>query len=313
MQSEDQQPERSPVSESKRATSKPRTLQRRLLRAVLLYVVVPYVAVTVIFVALQRRLMYKPTAAHNLTMEAVGYAADFGKDVELTTSDGSVIRGWLINGRDISTADSDNTPLVLYFPGNSLNRSERISDLREVAARGFDVLIFDYRGFGDSEGSPSETALSQDARQVWAFATEELGYQENHIVVFGESLGGAVALSVWDPSHPKSPQPAAVILNSTFASMPQTVAWHYPMFPFQFFLFDTWPSIDRIANVRSPVIVFHGTEDQMVPVSHGEQLANAAADSRFVEITGGTHNEIPTWQLRKELDALANRIGRPME
>lgn len=86
--------------------------------------------------------------------------------------------------------------------------------------------------------------------------------------------------------------------------MPQTVAWHYPLFPFQFLLLDRWPSIERIGRVTAPVIVFHGSDDRMVPVSHGRALSQASSRARFLEIPGATHNEIPIVRLRTELDAI---------
>lgn len=270
----------------------------------MLYVFVPYLTVTIIFAALQRHLMYKPTVANNLSIEAVVHDSDFGIDVELTTTDGNRLRGWLVKGGDDHRSDHGKHPLLIYFPGNSLNRLERIRDLREVASRGFDVLIFDYRGFGDSTGSPTESALSNDALLVWQYARETLGYDERRITVFGESIGGAVALSMWSKTNPKPPQPAALILNSTFASMPQTVGWHYPLFPFQFLLLDRWPSIERIGRVQARIIVFHGTDDKMVPVAHGRELALASSHARFIEISGATHNDIPMLQLRNELDSI---------
>ncbi|MFK7821534.1 MAG: alpha/beta fold hydrolase, partial [Planctomycetaceae bacterium] len=75
--------------------------------------------------------------------------------------------------------------------------------------------------------------------------------------------------------------------------------------PFRLLLLDRWPSIDRIGRVDAPVIVFHGTDDEMVPVEHGKALADAAVDGRLIAISGGSHNEIPTLKLRKELDAIA--------
>lgn len=278
--------------------------RRRLRRAFVLYVVVPYLAVTLIFTALQRQLLYRPTVADSLTVQNVGLNSDFGIDVELTTGDGNKIRGWLVKGSDAHRSEDGKSPLVLYFPGNSLNRHERISDLREIAACGFDVLIFDYRGFGDSTGSPTEAALSEDALLVWRYACETLGYDERRNIVFGESIGGAVALSMWSKSNPSSPMPAALILNSTFASMPETVGWHYPFFPFRYLLLDRWPSIERIGNVQAPIIVFHGTEDTTVPVAHGRSLAQASSQARFIEIPDATHNDIPTLQLREELASL---------
>ena len=198
---------------------------------------------------------------------AISLDPEFVHDVKVQTPDGNTLNGWLLRH---AKHDLDHeSPLVVYFPGNSLNRSERFDDLREVASREFDVLIFDYRGYGDSSGSPSERALTSDARLVWEYASEELKYAENRIVVFGESLGGAVALSLWSGDIATHPRPAALILTSTFVSMPRLVAWHYPMFPFRFLVLDRWPSIDRVTAVRAPIIVFHGTVDDMVPVEHG--------------------------------------------
>lgn len=281
-----------------------RSLRQRVGRASVLYILVPYFAVTIIFAVFQRRLMYQPTVADRLSITDSGLGADFGIDVELTTADGYTLRGWLINGRSLHEQDRGNAPLVLYFPGNSLNRSERINELREVAARGFDVLIFDYRGFGDSTGSPTESTLSADAMLVWQYARNTLGYDERRIVVFGESIGGAVALSMWSTTNSRPPQPATLILNSTFSSMPQTVEWHYPLFPFRFLLLDRWPSIERIGRVHAPIIVFHGTDDKIVPVAHAHALADASSTARLIEIPGGAHNEIPMLQLRTELDGI---------
>jgi pimeloyl-ACP methyl ester carboxylesterase len=246
-------------------SKQPRSMRQRVRRAIVLYILLPYFGVTIIFAVLQRRLMYQPTVAESLSITDLGLDGDFGIDVELTTADGNTICGWLISGTGQQQQDRSKAALVLYFPGNSLNRYERIADLRAVAARGFDVLILDYRGFGDSTGSPTESALSADALLVWQYARENLGYDERRIVVFGESIGGAVALSMWSETNASPPQPAALILNSTFASMPQTVGWHYPLFPFQFLLLDRWPSIERIGRVQAPIIVFHGTDVKWFP------------------------------------------------
>lgn len=246
--------------------------------------------------------MYRPKVTESLRAAAVGLDPELVRDVQLQTLDGHILNGWLLKQ---ARPDSEHmNPLVIYFSGNSLNRHERMDDLREVAACGFDVLIFDYRGYGDSSGSPSEGKLTSDAQLVWEYACKYLNYDANGIVVFGESLGGAVALSLWSTGIANPPQPAALILNSTFVSMPRTVAWHYPMFPFRFLLLDRWPSIDRIARVIAPVIVFHGTADDMVPVAHGRELAQASADARFIEFPGAGHNEIPMRRLRTELNRI---------
>lgn len=294
-------------------SARPRLWRHRIRRWICLYAILPYAAVVIIFVVFQRNLMYRPTVADSLSISELAANDQFGRDLQLETADGSVLRGWLINANNQHRQNADLAPLVIYFPGNSLNRSERISDLHEVAAQGFDVLIFDYRGFGDSTGSPSEDALTADALQIWTYARGELGREESQIVLFGESIGGAVALSLWadaEGTPPDSPQPAAIILNSTFSSMPETVVWHYPLFPFQFLLLDRWPSIDRIPNVNAPVVIFHGSNDEMVPVQQGRALARAARQANFIEISDGTHNEIPMMQLRAELKSLLEKLSQ---
>ncbi len=282
--------------------SAPRRWRQRVRRAIVLYLLVPYFSVTLIFVIFQRKLVYHPTVAESLRVEAVGLDPEFVRDVQIQTTDDKTLNGWLLKQSKHNYADK--APLVIYFPGNSLNRFERMSDLREIATCGFDVLIFDYRGYGDNSGTPSEKKLSSDAKLIWEYARYVLKYDEKRIVIFGESLGGAVALSLWSTEIVKPPQPAGLILSSTFASMPITVAWHYPMFPFRYLLLDRWPSIDRIARVDAPITIYHGTADKMVPVAHGRELSQASGNSRFIEIAGATHNEIPMHRLRADLENL---------
>lgn len=277
-----------------------RTRIRRMVRAMWLYVGLPYLAVTLIFFALQRQLIYHPSVAADLSVAACRLPADAVQDVRLEAQDGVTLKGWLLRAQGQN--QSGTSPLVLYFPGNAGHRLERLSDLQEFAAAGWDVLIFDYRSYGDSGGSPSESALAADARQIWQFAQKELQYQPNRIVVFGESLGGAVALSLWRDLD--TPQPAALLLNSTFTSLPEVVAWHYPWFPFRWLLWDRWSSAERIARVTVPVVVFHGTDDEFVPFAHGQRLASLAAKGRFVKVEGGVHNSIPLGQIRRELEQL---------
>ena len=279
----------------------PRSWRRRVGRAVLLYAVVPYLAVTAGFALLQRRLLYCPTAAADLSVAAVGLDSDRVKDVELTTDDGITLRGWHLRAAGRETFGQ--APLVVAFPGNSLNRAARTDDLREIAGFGFDVLLIDYRGFGDSGGSPSGAALMADARRIWEHARGELGYGEDRIALFGESLGGAVALSLWSRDG-DPPVPAGVVLSSTFADMPGVVGWHYPAFPFRFLLLDRWPSADRIRRVDVPVVVFHGAEDAIVPLEQGRALAAANPAARFVELPGRGHNDLPPARLRAVLRGL---------
>ncbi|MFY9255242.1 MAG: alpha/beta hydrolase [Fuerstiella sp.] len=280
-----------------------RSWRRKILRGVAVYAVLPYLSVTAIFTLTQRRLMYRPSVADSLCVTALNLDSERTSDVQIKTPDGDVLNGWLLKS---ANADEATKRLLIYFPGNSMNRLERVSDLREVASFGYDVLIFDYRGFGDSTGSPTETRLSADAKLIWRYATGELGWREAEVVVFGESLGGAVAVSLWSDNglsndHAISPHPKAVILSSTFASMPRTVQWNYPWFPFQYLVFDRWSSIDRISEVASPITILHGADDEMVPVAEARALAAANQNAEFVELPGAGHNDVPLRQLQSLL------------
>ncbi len=285
-------------------TQNVRSWQRRILRSVAVFGLLPYLSVTAIFTLAQRQLMYRPAVASNLSVTELKLDAQLFTDVRLETADGETLNGWLLK---TSTTEGSTRKLVIYFPGNSMNRFERISDLREVASYGYDVLIFDYRGFGDSSGSPSEFKLCEDAKSIWRYAISKLKYPEDDIVVFGESLGGAVALSLWTDGqviddHASSPHPRALILSSTFASMPRTVKCNYPWFPFQYLVLDRWPSVDRISRVACPITILHGIEDDMVPVSEARALAAASSHANFVEIPGAGHNDLPLHRLQMLLE-----------
>jgi len=316
------------------ASTPSRPLWKRIGRAVLIYLVVPYLAVTAIFFALQWRLIYRPTAAESLSVANLKLNPETIRDIELTTPDGTTLRGWWMKGRKmvgledeapgggppapVGPRDFGDSPLALVFPGHSLNRHERFTDLRQLTSYGYDVLIVDYRGFGDSGGSPSEARLTADARQVYQYARDELGYEECRIVLFGESLGGAVALSLWaeegdaDPDE-AAPEPAAVILSSTFASLPDTVAWHYPLFPFHYVLLERWESLDRVRRVTAPVTVFHGEQDAMTPISQARALAEAAPNGTFHALPDRGHNDVPPMQLFKAFTDLLPTLCAPAE
>jgi uncharacterized protein len=284
-----------------------RPLWKRIRRGIVVYAVLAYLAVTLIMAVFQRRLMYLPTIADSLTTSDVGLAGQGIRDVQIKTPDGAILNGWLL--RHTVVSGQQPAPLLIYFPGNAQHRFHRLADLQEIASYGFDVLIFDYRGYGDSTGAPSERVLSADAKLIWEFAWNQLNYSPDQTVIFGESLGGGVALSLWSSDQATHPQPAALILNSTFASMSETVAWHYPVFPFRWLLLDRWPSIERVPAVKCPVVVFHGTADTIIPVEQGRALADAATDARYVETRGGGHNNIPWQKLQLELDRIRETIA----
>jgi hypothetical protein len=268
----------------------------------LIYAGIPYLAVTIGFVALQRRLLYPATPVERIAVPRVvgGQVAE----VAITTHDGLTLHGWHLAGDGAidETAASQPTvqPLILYFPGNSEDRRSRLNDLQEFVQLGGDVLLCDYRGYGDNPGSPTEADLHADADAIWKFATVNLGRSPDEIVLFGESLGGGVATQLAARCCSAGTPPRALIVSSTFDSLPAVVARQYPLFPFRWLLFDTYRSDVAIQRVTCPIAVLHGDQDEITPIEHGRRLWASAPErsadgraKRWMELTGRGHNDLP--------------------
>ncbi|MCA9052464.1 MAG: alpha/beta hydrolase [Planctomycetaceae bacterium] len=303
---------------------------RTLLRGVLIFIGIPYLVVTLLFVALQRQLLY-PATRTNAIPTPPGAASTI-HDVTVQTFDGLVLHGWWLvrdAGNELAddpqpqneVADALNRSergLVLCFPGNSGNRQVRHAELGELARANADVLMFDYRGYGDNPGSPTEAAINRDAQAIWMLACHELGYETSRIILFGESLGGAVAVQLAADASRQGSPPAALVVSSSFDSLPSVVAGHYPAFPFRWLLLDTWRSDSRIGKVTCPIVIMHGTADDLIPIRHARMLhANApqwsqtGVPKQFVELTGNGHNDVPSMRLRQIIEEFLRDVAAP--
>lgn len=286
---------------------RPRLWWRVLSRFLLIFIVVPYVAVGGLMVAVQRQLLFVPTKTERLPARDVSTPDRVVEDIELVAANELKLHGWHFHAR--KSADSPSR-VVLYFPGNAGCRRDRIQDVADLTELGCDVLLMDYRGYGDNQGQSSETLFAVDARRLWMYAIHDLGHSPDQIVLFGESLGGAVAIRLAAEMSFAGTPPAALIVNSTFSSMGDTVAWHYPAYPFRYFLLDPFPSHRRIPAVTCPFLQFHGTADETVPFAHAEKLfAAAPADShgihkKFVTVDGAGHNMVAVSHMREEIQRL---------
>ncbi len=232
---------------------------------------------------LDRQFIYFPEKGLNRTPEQVGL--DF-EDVYFFTSDGLKLHGWLVAGREDVN--------ILWFHGNAGNISHRLENLvllhEEVGAS---VFLFDYRGYGLSEGSPSEDGLYLDAEAAFEYMkSRSLGEYGNQpdTVFYGRSLGAAVAveLAIRYPSR-------AVILESPFPSIKAMVKNAYPFLPSGLLvsMFEArFESDSKIDRVRSPLMVIHGDSDTVVPASLGKELYERAVHpKRFYLISGADHND----------------------
>lgn len=213
--------------------------------------------------------------------ELVGTPNDIGWDYEehwIETADGQRLHAWHIGSKV-----HDHT--ILFFHGNAGNISHRLHRLHcwnEFPARFFYV---DYRGYGLSTGQPTETALYEDARATLNYLQHQLHQPLTAISLFGESLGGAVAIEL--AQHHVV---AHLMLEATFTSLQELVGTLFPFVPTGI-VKHCYPSLDRISKVNCPVHIAHGDQDEIVPFAMGRQLATAA-DAEFYPIAGAHHNDL---------------------
>jgi fermentation-respiration switch protein FrsA (DUF1100 family) len=227
----------------------------------------------------QRKLIYFPSQQVP-PVEALLPAAD---EVAFTTADGLLLNGWFVpafGGSEIGT--------VLVTNGNAGNRADRAPLAAALAAEGFSVLLFDYRGYGGNPGRPSEHGLIADARAALAYLQGREDTDPERIIYFGESLGTgvAVALAAEQP-------PAALALRSPFTSLGDVARWHYPFLPVGLMLRDTFNSEQRITDVQCPLLVLAGSRDGVIPEALSRRLFDAALQKRkrLVIIDGAGHND----------------------
>jgi fermentation-respiration switch protein FrsA (DUF1100 family) len=239
----------------------------------------------------QRRLMYFPFGRVPNPS-----AVDLKRATAVTfdTGDGLTLNGWFI-----TPASAPRFTLVV-FNGNAGNRAHRAPLARALAAEGFAVLLLDYRGYGGNPGSPTEAGLQIDARAARNYLLGRHDIDATRLVYFGESLGSAVAVEL-AVEH----SPAALILRSPFTSAVDVGQFHYRLLPVRWLLRDRFPSIDRIAHVRAPVLVIAGDRDGIVPVDQSKRLYEAAnAPKRLVIISGADHNDDALQDGSQMIDAI---------
>lgn len=176
--------------------------------------------------------------------------------------------------------------VLLWLHGNAGNVTHRYDMICEMIKLPAEILIIDYRGYGRSEGSPSENGLYLDARAAWHYLIEERRVPPQRIVIFGKSLGGAVAIDL-----AASVMPAGLIVQSTFTCIADMARQIMPLFP-TFILRTKMDSVSKIRRVACPKLFIHSSSDEMVPFDLGRRLYEAAAPpSRFYEVKGAHHNE----------------------
>ena len=244
--------------------------------------------------ALQRRLIYLPSARPVPPAEGVIPGA---RDVALHTDDGLALGGWLV-----PPAGSDREVTVLVANGNAGDRSDRAALAGALARHGLTVLLFDYRGYGGNPGRPTERGLALDVRAAHRFLVQQGGVRPGRLPYLGESLGAAVVTEL-ATEHP----PAGLVLRSPFVDLAAVGRVHYPLLPVGALLKDRYPVIEHIAKVSAPVTVVFGARDSIVPAEQSRAVAAAAPGrASIVEVPGADHNDSALTDGRQLVDAVVD-------
>lgn len=247
-----------------------------MLISVLVSGAVAYFALVVMVYVIQGRLIYFPDRNVHVTPQARGLAFE---TVRLHTADDVELDAWFV------PAELPRG-VLLFCHGNAGNISHRLESLAVFHDLGLSTLIFDYRGYGRSSGAPSEQGTYLDAAAAWHYLVKDRGVAPEQIILFGRSLGAAVA--IWLATQHK---PAALIVESGFTSVPELAAQLYPWLPMRWLARFRYNNLDRIARLDVPVLVVHSRDDEIIPYVHGRRLFDAArGQKQLLELRGG-HND----------------------
>jgi alpha-beta hydrolase superfamily lysophospholipase len=259
-----------------------------------------YGGLALLLYILQSHLVFYPGTGREIiaTPNQVGLPYE---DIQLKTSDGISLHGWYIPA-------SQPRGTVLFLHGNAGNISYRLDSVQMFHRLGYNTLIFDYRGYGNSGGTPSEQGTYRDAEAAWRHLTEQRHIPSCRIVLFGESMGGAIA--AWLAAHQK---PAALVIASGFTSVPDLAHHIYPYLPVRWLARIRYDTRKYLRTVTAPVLIAHSPEDEIVPFEHGRALFAAAnPPKQFLELAGG-HNDGFIFMRESWVSVLGDFLGERMD
>jgi pimeloyl-ACP methyl ester carboxylesterase len=225
---------------------------------------------------MQDRLLFYPQPLDAASREAIGRRFDFAKEVFIRGESGERLQAWHVAGEK-------DKPMVIYFGGNAEEVSWMIDEARSRVP-GLGWLLVNYRGYGGSEGAPSEAAISADALRWYDYAVQELGAKE--LAVFGRSLGSGAA------AYLASQRPLkAVVLVTPFDSLVEVAKHHYPILPVSLLLRHPYDSIGRAPKIAVPLLCIAGSRDEVIPAVHARRLFDAwGGPKRWLLLEGAGHN-----------------------
>ena len=217
----------------------------------------------------QRNLLFLPDTSRPAATQAAlpGLA-----EVSLTAADGLTLLAWHVPA-------PAGRPTILYLHGNGGHIGYRAERARALTAAGYGMLLVEYRGYGGNPGSPSEEGFHADAEGGLRFLAGR-GIAPERIILYGESLGSAVAVRLAAATASRGAPVAALLLESPFTSIAEVAQRHYPYVPARHLVKDRFDAVSRIAAVKTPLLVLHGERDDVVPIAFGRALFDAAAEPK---------------------------------
>lgn len=250
----------------------------RLMWHVLGMLLAVYVGLALLLFLFQSKLVFYPQMDRTLSTTPAQIGLPF-EEVNLKAADGIELHGWYV-----PAVKPRGT--ILFMHGNAGNISHRLDYVAMFHRLGYNTLIFDYRGYGNSSGSPSEQGTYLDAEAAWAYVTQIKHEPACRIALLGESLGGAVAAKM-AAQH----RPAALVLASSFTSVPDLGQQLYPWLPVRWLAHIRYDTHASLQKAHTPVLVAHSPQDEIIPYAHGQALFAAAREPKtFLELAGG-HND----------------------
>jgi len=247
-----------------------------MIQSFLFIVITSWVLIALLIYFYQAKLIYFPHKEVEVTPKLI--SLDY-EEVTLSTNDGVELNAWWIPNPNARAT-------LIFFHGNAGNISHRLDSIEIFYNLGLSVFIFDYRGYGKSTGITSEEGTYIDAETAWTYLVKEKNIMPNNIIIFGRSLGGAIA--IWLAEKYSS---AALIIESSFTSIADIGKHYYPYLPTNLLARIKYSSKDKVLNIKAPTLFIHSPDDEIIPYKHGKQLFEAANEPKsFLELSGG-HND----------------------
>lgn len=248
----------------------------RVITGILFKIICFYLLLVVFLYFYQRNLLYFPDTTRP---DVVAHSGGGVEVAHAQTKDGLELEGWYFAGRE-------DKPVLLYFHGNASNIASRVPKIAEIRAAGYGVLLAEYRGYGGNPGKPSEQGFYADAHAYMDWL-ESRSIMPDRVVLYGESIGSGVATQMATEYAV-----GGLILEAPFTAATEIAKKIYFYVPVGLLMRDRFSNIDKIGQVKAPILILHGDMDTVIPPAFGRQLYEASPEPRlFVSLAGAGHND----------------------